>query len=251
MSPTRTDRPPPTAEQARALEVEGSSVALSAGAGCGKTFVLAERFVRALEGPNGRPLGRIVALTFTNKAARELRERIRKECRARLESGEDSLRWRAVLRGLAAARIGTFHAFCGEVLRQHPIEAGVDPSFALFDESIAPAIREESLDYLLRERLTVRDPDLLDLAVEYGLAMIRQSIDDLLGNRSAGDVRQWANREPRELVDSWRALWIGEIRPSLLAGFRSKLQPCLDLLNSTNFDNAKVRSRLDGVPRES
>src|SRR6185312_3942303 len=117
-------RPPLTSEQSKALAVNGSSVALGAGAGCGKTLVLAERFVRALDGPDARPLGRIVALTFTNKAARELRERIRKECRARLELGHDPLRWRAVLRGLEAARIGTFHAFCGEVLRQHAIEAG-------------------------------------------------------------------------------------------------------------------------------
>ncbi len=90
MTESRPDRNAPTREQANALNVTGASVALSAGAGCGKTFVLAERFVRALEGPDFRPLGRIVALTFTNKAARELRQRIRRECRARLEFGERS-----------------------------------------------------------------------------------------------------------------------------------------------------------------
>jgi ATP-dependent helicase/nuclease subunit A len=245
MSASEPDRRPPTEEQTRALQIVNSSVALSAGAGCGKTFVLAERFVRALDGPNARPLGRIVALTFTNKAARELRERIRKECRARMETGDDPLRWRAVLRGLAAARIGTFHAFCGEVLRQHPIVAGVDPGFAVFDEPIAQAIREESLDFLLRERLTARDPGLLDLAAEYGLAMVRDTLDDFLDNRSTGDIRDWVGREPRELVNHWSELWDREIKPALIADFRSTIEPCLDLINTTTFENDKVRARVD------
>ena len=99
-----------TAEQARALGVLDASVALSAGAGCGKTTVLTERFLRALEGPAPLPLGRVVALTFTNKAARELRDRIGRECRSRLDSGGDPSYWRSVVRGLSAARIGTIIA---------------------------------------------------------------------------------------------------------------------------------------------
>src|SRR3982751_5753962 len=108
-------------QQARPLAVCGASVALSAGAGCGKTTVLTARFLGDLEGPGGRPLGAIVALTFTEKAARELRKRIRHECREKLAGGEDPSRWRAVLRGLEAAPIGTFHEFCGQWLRRHAV----------------------------------------------------------------------------------------------------------------------------------
>ena len=243
-------RIPPTPEQLGALTVAGSSVALSAGAGCGKTFVLAERFVRALEGPDAKPLGRIVALTFTNKAARELRERIRKECRARLEVGHEPLRWRGVLRGLEAARIGTFHSFCGDVLRRHAIEAGVDPGFTVLDETIALSIREEALAFALRERLTARDPDLMELAVEYGLGMVRQSLDDFLGNRSVGDLGAWIGREPRELVDAWVEIWNREVQPALVTAFRERAKPCLDLIERTNFEDEKVRARLDEL-RES
>jgi ATP-dependent helicase/nuclease subunit A len=234
-----------TAEQGRALAVAGSSVALSAGAGCGKTTVLAERFIRALEPPESRSLDRIVALTFTNKAARELRERIRRECRARLESGGDPARWRPILRGLAAARIETFHSFCGQILRRHAIEAGVDPGFSVLDESIAMAIRDEALALSIRERLAERDPDLMELAVEFGLGMVRQSIDDLLGNRSVGDMRQWVTREPRQLVDLWLDRWIGSVRPELMARFAEAARPCLDLLTRTEFDHPKVRARRD------
>ena len=71
-----------TAEQARPLAATGTSVALSAGAGCGKTTVLTERFLQSL---NARvPTSSLVALTFTDKAARELRQRIRQACHERL-----------------------------------------------------------------------------------------------------------------------------------------------------------------------
>jgi len=235
--------PPPTPEQARALGVAGASVALSAGAGCGKTFVLAERYLRALEGPDPRPLGRIVALTFTNKAARELRERIRKECRARLASGADPARWRSVLRGLGAARIGTFHAFCGDVLRRHAIEAGVDPGFSVLDEPIALAIRDEALAAALRGRLAARDPDLIELAVEFGPGMVRQTLDDLLANRSAGDIRDWAGRTPRDLVDLWVDRWNRSVRPDLLARFAAEAGPCLQLIRWDGPVHDKVRER--------
>src|SRR3954451_10611114 len=104
-----------TAEQRRALKVTDCSVALGAGAGCGKTTVLTERFLGAIEGYRGRPLRELAALTFTDKAARELRQRIRERCRERLvgeAQPEEPARWRNVLRGLEAAPIGTFHDFC-------------------------------------------------------------------------------------------------------------------------------------------
>ena len=243
MSSTAAGPPRLTAEQARALDVMGSSVALSAGAGCGKTTVLAERFLRALEPPESRPLGRLVALTFTNKAARELRERIRKLGRDRLEAGEDPTLWRPVLRGLVAARIETFHAFCGGILRRHAIEAGIDPGFAVLDEPIAMAIRDEALAGALRDRLAARDPDLIELAVEFGLRTVRESLDDLLANRSVGEIRDWAAREPRELVDHWLDLWNREARPALIARFVESARPCLQRIGREDCDHAKVRAR--------
>jgi ATP-dependent helicase/nuclease subunit A len=245
MTEQRKRGPSPTREQLRALEVSGVSVALSAGAGTGKTFVLAERFVRAIEGPDASPLGRVVALTFTNKAARELRERIRRECRSRLEKGDDPARWRTILRGLEAARISTFHAFCGDVLRRHAIEAKVDPGFTVLDQSIAVSIRQDALAKTLRDALTRRDSDLIDLAVEYGLGMVRQSIDNLLANRSAGEIRDWTVRKPRELVDAWLKIWTEEVQPELLKAFQDSLGPCLRLIDEHEFDNPKVQARLN------
>ena len=237
-------RIPPTAEQKEALDVIGSSVGLSAGAGCGKTFVLAERFVKALEGPEGLPLGRVVALTFTNKAARELRDRIRKECRIRLVEGREPERWRKVLRGLVAARIGTFHSFCGDVLRRHAVEAKVDPGFTVLDESIALSIREQALDASLRDRLAFRDPDLIELAVEYGLGMVRRSLDDLLDARTLGDLGAWTARRPEELVEGWVEAWEEDVRPTMLRTFHEGAEPCLRAIASMTFDHDGVRARV-------
>ena len=140
-----------TDQQQMALLVPDASVALSAGAGCGKTMVLTERFLSALDEAGGRPLRALVALTFTEKAARELRQRIRARCRAGVASGGDAERWWAVLRGLDAAPIGTFHEFCARLLRRHAMEAGVDPEFAILDESIAGSLREEAVRIALRQ----------------------------------------------------------------------------------------------------
>ncbi len=85
-------------------------------------MVLTERFLAALDDADGRPLEALVALTFTEKAARELRQRIRARCRARLVAGDDrdAERWWAVLRGLDAAPIGTFHEFCARLSAPAP-----------------------------------------------------------------------------------------------------------------------------------
>src|SRR4051812_44979920 len=111
------------------MGVRGASVALSAGAGCGKTTVLTARFLQAMEADGGgrRPLAAVVAMTFTEKAARELRQRIRAACHERLAaSADDAAFWRAALRALEAAPVGTFHEYCSGLLKRHALAAGLD-----------------------------------------------------------------------------------------------------------------------------
>ncbi len=110
-----------TDEQARAICTRDVSEALSAGAGCGKTYVLAERFLAQLEPDTSRQstaggparLSELVAITFTERAAREMRDRIRAKCYARLQAarGDEAAYWLDVLRSLDAARVCTIHSF--------------------------------------------------------------------------------------------------------------------------------------------
>ena len=91
---------------------------LSAAAGSGKTSVLVERFVRAVR-EDGIAPARILAITFTERAAGELRARVRARL---LELGD-----REAARDTEAAFVGTFHGFCARLLRAHALAAGLDP----------------------------------------------------------------------------------------------------------------------------
>jgi ATP-dependent helicase/nuclease subunit A len=117
-----------TSEQEEAAARRRGPLLLAAGAGSGKTSVLVERFVRAVREDGVAP-GRILAITFTERAAAELRGRVRARL---LELGE-----REAARDTEGAAIGTFHGFCARLLRTHALTAGLDPEFAILDEASA------------------------------------------------------------------------------------------------------------------
>ncbi|MDR3634509.1 MAG: UvrD-helicase domain-containing protein, partial [Isosphaeraceae bacterium] len=229
-----------TDQQARPLAVRGASVALSAGAGCGKTTVLTSRFLSELERPGGRSLSSIVALTFTDKAARELRGRIRAECRKRLSRDDDARYWRAVLLALEAAPVGTFHEFCGRWLRRHALEAGLDPDFRVFDASIAATVREDALARALRRALSEQAPDLILLAAEFGMRSVREALSVLLARRDAGALESWVERSPEEIVAVWRAAWEDREKPLLFEGVLALGRAVEALLAGLEFAHPKL-----------
>jgi ATP-dependent helicase/nuclease subunit A len=122
-----------TAEQEHAAACRRGPLLLAAGAGSGKTSVLVERFVRAVR-EDGIAPGRILAITFTERAAAELRDRVRARL---LALGE-----REAARDTEGAPIGTFHGFCARLLRVHALTAGLDPEFAILDEAGAGRLRQ-------------------------------------------------------------------------------------------------------------
>ena len=128
---------PFTAEQLAAIERRHGDLLLDAGAGSGKTSVLVERFVRAVR-EDGVDVGRILAITFTEKAAAELRDRIRE----RLRELGDHERARAT----EGAWISTIHGFCARVLRAGALAAGIDPAFTVLDETEAGQLAELAFD---------------------------------------------------------------------------------------------------------
>src|SRR4051794_7963143 len=129
-----------TPEQAAAVERRSGDLLLAAGAGSGKTKVLTERFVRAVLDDDVDP-ARILAVTFTEKAASELAERIRG---ALVAAERPELARRA-----DEGWIGTLHSLCARILRSHPLAAGLDPRFVVLDEVVAARLASESWDTAL------------------------------------------------------------------------------------------------------
>ena len=116
-----------------------STLVVEAAAGTGKTTALVKRILRILS--TGRAeVGHIVAVTFTEKAAGELKLRLREALeKARTAASDDGARANLdlALTGLEEAHVSTIHGFCAELLRERPVEARVDPLFAVLTESQA------------------------------------------------------------------------------------------------------------------
>jgi ATP-dependent helicase/nuclease subunit A len=166
-----------TAEQRAAIEHPGGLL-LTANAGSGKTSVMAERFVRAVR-DEGVDVARILAITFTEKAAAELKARVR----GRFEALGDPERARAT----EGAWVSTIHGFCARLLRTHPLAAGIDPRFSVLDENAARALAagafEQALDALAEEH----GEPALELIAAYRPADLRATILSLHGElRSRG-----------------------------------------------------------------
>ena len=116
------------ADARRAAVDPAQNVVLEASAGTGKTRVLVERYVNLLLA--GVEPERILAITFTRKAAAEMRQRIIARLREAARTSELSAgRWRDLRDRLADIAISTIDAFCLSLLREFPLEADVDPGF--------------------------------------------------------------------------------------------------------------------------
>jgi ATP-dependent exoDNAse (exonuclease V) beta subunit len=125
------------------------NVALEASAGTGKTRVLVTRYINLLRA--GVAPGNILAMTFTRKAAAEMRDRIVATLRTAAERGElTAAQWRAIQDRMGDITISTIDAFCLSLLREFPLEADIDPGFSLADDTEVPRLIDDSLDRALR-----------------------------------------------------------------------------------------------------
>jgi ATP-dependent helicase/nuclease subunit A len=180
--------------QEQAVTDPNPAIAVTAGAGSGKTLALVGRYLHLLE--QGYPLRSILAITFTEKAAREMRGRIRKAL-ARTSPDEEltpkiTENAKANLDVLGAqngyggfnidsARIGTIHSLCAEILRTHPAEAGLDPAFGMLEEGLSAALQAEAIDAALA--WAVSDPGVAALFGDFKEGDLRKILGTLLSRR--------------------------------------------------------------------
>jgi ATP-dependent helicase/nuclease subunit A len=168
-----------TEEQRHAIERRQGDLLLDAGAGSGKTSVLVERFVRSVL-EDGIAVEAILTITFTEKAAAEMRDRIRARLR---ELGADE-----AARATEGAFISTIHGFCARALRAHALGAGIDPLFVVLDEPEAGRIADAAFDEAL-EDMAQNEPGGVDLIASYTPGALRAGIISMHAElRSRGEL---------------------------------------------------------------
>jgi ATP-dependent helicase/nuclease subunit A len=152
-----------TPAQQRAIDTHDKNLVVVAGAGSGKTRVLVERYLALLDAHPDWPLNAVVAVTFTRKAAQEMRDRVRGELENRLSrAGDDDTAriWSDRLASMDSARIDTIHGLCTTILRANAAEAGLDPDFGVMDEVDADILLDTVIDDELARLAEDDDPAL-------------------------------------------------------------------------------------------
>ncbi len=180
----------------------GADIVVTAGAGSGKTRTLVARFLAFVEA--GAPLRSLIAITFTDKAAREMRTRIRRYLtplpQPPLPSPDELYHERGkeaqgVEGEVETARIGTIHSLCATILRAHPAEAGIDPGFEVLDENTSAALRAQALQAALD--WTANDADAAALFALLKENALREILAALLEKRLVASAAFAAASDPR------------------------------------------------------
>jgi ATP-dependent helicase/nuclease subunit A len=193
------DEPPPddlqdaTAREAIRTDL-AASMLVEASAGTGKTTCLVDRMT-ALVRTGTATVGQIAAITFTKKAAAELARRFRERLERDVAHPDtlpaDRERLHAALAEIDSAMIGTVHSFCGRLLRERPIEAGLDPSVETLDGPAEQTLRDRAwrqfCDRVGREDVLTGHRQALE---EAGLDL-RDLRDAFVTFVAHGDVRDW------------------------------------------------------------
>lgn len=211
----------PTEAQGRAIGAPHHAVVVAA-AGSGKTGVLVERFLHLLFQEESRRPGDLLAITFTNRAAAEMRRRLRLRLTeiARSEDHPNRDQAAACLGEFHRAAVMTIHAFATQVLRRHPFEAELDPDFAVAEEIAVDHAQRDTVDTLLQDILS--QPESHDLRAPAATALRtwghRATGEALLGllRRERIGIEQWdelAALSPEQMLGRARRVWTQRMKP--------------------------------------
>ncbi|HHT9154953.1 MAG TPA: UvrD-helicase domain-containing protein, partial [Candidatus Tripitaka sp. YC43] len=167
-----------TPEQERAVGTLGKDLCVSAGAGSGKTGVLVERFV-SLVSEGGLSVPEILCITFTEKAAGEMKQRVARKFK--------SLGMERERQEVEFAYISTIDSFCSRLLRENALEAGLDPDFTILEEYEASSLQRDMAEELLAQ-WGETNPEGYNLLLEelYCRDLAESSIELLAKIRSSG-----------------------------------------------------------------
>src|SRR5262245_43204561 len=167
-------------EQSAAAYEISKHISVTAGPGSGKTTVLVERYLHILR-TQKLSIDQIVAITFTNRAANEMRERLREQLNELVQTAAAGERkhWLSYKRTLDGAVITTIHGFCARLLREFPVEARVDPQFLLLDEHRAAMLLEAAVEEVLTEFISSGHVEISRLTLGVGRGRLAEALAEL------------------------------------------------------------------------
>ncbi len=169
-----------TKEQQQAIDERGRNILVAAAAGSGKTAVLVER-IKKLIIEDGVSIDRMLVVTFTNAAAAEMKEKIRKALHQEIEEHpQHGPKMRQQLALLPRANISTFHAFALDVIKKFFFEAEIEPGFSICDDAQRTILREEAMDLLLERWFAKDEPAFYDFLDWYGSDKNQDKVRNLL-----------------------------------------------------------------------
>jgi ATP-dependent exoDNAse (exonuclease V) beta subunit len=192
--------PAPTPEQLAAIGAAGHDVLVEAGAGTGKTAVMVDRYCR-LVCEEEISTDAVLAFTFTDKAAAELRKRIRFALQERADAGSE--RARELVAGIGKAWVTTIHGFCSRLLSGHPIAAGVDPRFRVLDAAEAARAAREAFDEALEAFLATNEDSRERTLAAFDIGRLRSMVIGIHAElRSRGVARPELPEPPQPDVEA-------------------------------------------------
>ena len=195
-----------TTEQAAIVTHRGSDVLVTAGAGSGKTHVLVERYLSLLKDCR---IPEIAAVTFTDAAATEMRERVRREVQERSDLQDHR-------KDLDEAAIGTFHSLCLRILRDHPVESALDPATRVLGEDEAELeLMEACLDAL--EEAAQADDHRSKALLEIGVFAVTSHLPQMVRRRDEVEkaYRALAGAGPEDRAERVRSLLEDALQPAV------------------------------------
>ncbi len=240
------------------------STVIEASAGTGKTTALVNRIVEAIAG--GTPVEAIVAVTFTHAAAGNMKLRVRQELeRQGAATSDAAIRARLgnAAQSLDRAFIGTIHAFCAQLLRRRPVEAGVDPVFQELAQPDAMRVFGGVFRSWIEKRLASPSPALTRALARLSWREERDGTSPLDGLRlAAWSLSEWRDfdvpwekrafdRDTRICALIGKAESVAELRARSGRRFRDGLQPLADFaVRGRKLHPDLAESELLRLPRE-
>lgn len=199
-----------TKEQREAIESRKSNILVAAAAGSGKTAVLVERIKRLIL-EEKIPVDRMLVVTFTNAAAAEMKEKIRKSVSETInelisrDGEEEQLAFlKKQLNLLATANISTFHSFAMDVIRRYFYLINIEPDFKICDSTQETLLKDEAMDMLLEELFEKQEPEFFHFLRCYSGDRDEKRFRDIVANcyntiRSLPEPFEWLRESTLQL----------------------------------------------------